>query len=74
VYQGSFQPKHCLSIPEDNLYDGKQELHCLGNSGKEGKWQAHLYNVPKIPPLAFSLSSMHTKVAPNILRGFRMQK
>ena len=58
----------------DNSYDGKQVVHSLGNNGEEGKQQAHLHDVPKILPLAFSLSTMNTKVAPNILRRFSIQK
>jgi len=49
-------------------------VHGLGNKGKEGKQQAHLYNVPKILLLAFNLSRMHTKVDPNILRRFSVRK
>jgi len=35
----------------------------------------HTYAIlNKVLPLAYSLSSMHTKVAPNILGEFRIQK
>jgi len=49
-------------------------MYCFGKNGKEEKQQAHLHNDPKILPLAFSLSSIHIKVAPNMLRRFSVWK
>jgi len=49
-------------------------MHGLGNNGKEedGRYTYAMFN--ELLPLAHSLTSMHTKVASNILREFDIQK